>query len=163
MSKTARTLLLLGIILSTVGCDRITKHLASAHLTGQLVDHAYLNGLLRLEYAENTGGFLSLGAALPAGLRNSIFIFGATVVLCVIAVMVWTCRLNTATAGGLSLVLAGGSSNLFDRVVHGGVIDFLNVGLGPVRTGIFNIADVAICTGLLLIAFTSIRFTKGQV
>jgi signal peptidase II len=163
MSKTARTLLLLGIILSTVGCDHITKHLATTHLTGQPVNHSYLDGLLRLEYAENTGGFLSVGAALPAGLRNSIFIFGAAIVLCVIAVVVWKCRWDTATTAGLSLVLAGGASNLFDRVVHGGVIDFLNLGLGSVRTGIFNIADVAICTGLLLIAFTSIRFTKGQV
>ena len=162
MPKTARTLLLLGILLSTVGCDRITKHLATAHLTEQ-EDHAYLGGLLRLEYAENAGGFLSVGATLPAGVRNTIFIFGAAIVLCVMAVVVWTCRWDTATAVGLSLVLAGGTSNLFDRIVHGGVIDFLNVGVGPMRTGIFNIADVAICAGLLIIGCTAVRSTKGQV
>src|SRR5262249_51108734 len=136
MSKTVRTVLLVGIILGTVGCDRITKHLVTVLLTTNGMDQKYLGGVLRLEYAENTGGFLSVGAALPAGLRNSIFIFGATIVLCVIAVVVWKCRWDTATTAGLSLVLAGGASNLFDRVVHGGVIDFLNVGLGPMRTGI---------------------------
>ena len=45
---------------------------------------------------------------------------------------------------GLVLFLAGGISNLVDRIAMGSVIDFLNIGIGPVRTGIFNVADVAI-------------------
>jgi signal peptidase II len=49
---------------------------------------------------------------------------------------------------GLALYLAGGASNLVDRVVRGSVIDFMNVGVGPLRTGIFNVADVAILAGV---------------
>jgi len=49
------------------------------------------------------------------------------------------------------LFLAGGASNLVDRIAMGTVIDFLNIGFGPVRTGIFNVADVAIMAGIGLL------------
>ena len=52
---------------------------------------------------------------------------------------------------GLTLFLAGGASNWFDRATRGSVVDFISVGLGPVRTGIFNVADVAILLGVALV------------
>jgi signal peptidase II len=52
------------------------------------------------------------------------------------------------------LFVAGGISNLFDRVVQGSVIDFMHVGVGSVRTGIFNVADLAILLGGILMATT---------
>jgi signal peptidase II len=48
---------------------------------------------------------------------------------------------------GLALFVAGGLSNWIDRVTQGRVVDFLNVGVGPIRTGVFNIADLAIMAG----------------
>jgi signal peptidase II len=58
----------------------------------------------------------------------------------------------------LALVLAGGSSNLVDRFVNDGyVVDFINIGAGPIRTGIFNVADAAIAAGVLLILVHSWR------
>jgi signal peptidase II len=51
---------------------------------------------------------------------------------------------------GLALVVAGGVSNLADRVARGTVVDFLNVGVGSIRTGIFNVADMAIMAGIAL-------------
>ena len=51
---------------------------------------------------------------------------------------------------GLALVAAGSLSNFADRVAYGRVIDFLNVGIGGLRTGIFNVADVAIMVGVAL-------------
>lgn len=55
---------------------------------------------------------------------------------------------------GALLIVAGGASNLVDRVVPGSVVDFVNVGVGSLRTGIFNIADVALVAG---IAFMLLR------
>ena len=49
---------------------------------------------------------------------------------------------------GAALMVAGGTSNLMDRISYGMVIDFMNVGIGPVRTGIFNVADMAIMVGV---------------
>ena len=68
-----------------------------------------------------------------------IFLAGASV---------WMLRSRKATRSGLwttAAILAGGVGNLWDRVVdQGGVTDFLNVGIGGLRTGIFNVADMYI-------------------
>ena len=70
-------------------------------------------------------------------------------------------RLFPARPGqaGLLLFLAGGVSNLIDRVTLGRVIDFLNVGIGPLRTGIFNIADMAIIAGVVILIVEGVRKT----
>ena len=44
-------------------------------------------------------------------------------------------------------IIAGGASNWIDRVLRGSVVDLLNLGIGALRTGVFNIADVAIMLG----------------
>jgi len=51
----------------------------------------------------------------------------------------------------MGMAWAGGVSNLVDRLRHDKVSDFLNVGVGRLRTGIFNVADMAIVLALLLI------------
>ena len=58
---------------------------------------------------------------------------------------------------GLLLFLAGGVSNLIDRVTLGRVIDFLSVGIGQLRTGIFNVADMAIIAGVVILIAEGIR------
>ncbi len=48
------------------------------------------------------------------------------------------------------MFFAGGVSNWIDRLLGGSVVDFLNVGIGWMRTGVFNVADVAIMLGIAL-------------
>lgn len=141
-----RAILLLAVV-ATIGCDRVTKHLAATTLAG-MPGRSFLADTVRLEYAENTGGFLSLGADLPPAVRTGLFTIGTGLLLlgAIVAAMRWRWR-GPALAGFL-LFIAGGASNWLDRVVHGSVIDFLNVGIGPVRTGIFNVADIAIMLGV---------------
>ena len=58
----------------------------------------------------------------------------------------------------LALILSGGSSNLIDRFVNEGyVVDFINLGAGSLRTGIFNVADIAIVVGASLLCVQSWR------
>jgi signal peptidase II len=57
----------------------------------------------------------------------------------------------------LALFVTGGASNWIDRLAQGSVVDFLSVGVGPVRTGVFNVADVAIMLGAGVIAIAAIR------
>ena len=66
-------------------------------------------------------------------------------------------------AAGLLLFVAGGMSNLIDRIAMGSVIDFLNIGIGPFRTGIFNVADVAIMAGVALLATERWRARRAAV
>jgi signal peptidase II len=55
-----------------------------------------------------------------------------------------------------SLLVAGGLGNLVDRITRqGAVTDFLNIGVGQVRTGVFNVADLAIVLGVALLILSS--------
>lgn len=149
-----RILLVLFSLLGLVGCDQVTKEIAKQNLVmGET--WSYLGDTFRLILIENHGGFLSLGATLPDDFRFAAFTLMPSVF--VIAVTVWLVispnhdRLSTVA---LLLVVAGGIGNIIDRVLNnGGVIDFLNLGIGNLRTGIFNIADVYIViAGFLMIA-----------
>lgn len=62
---------------------------------------------------------------------------------------------------GISLVFAGGVGNLIDRIIHhGSVVDFINIGIGSFRTGIFNIADVAIMGGSIFLFLLALHKQK---
>ena len=145
----SRVLVLLAS-LATVGCDRVTKH-AAASLLADAGERSFLGDTIRLSYAENTGGFLSLGADLPAGTRMLIFSVATGVLLAGMTMMAIRGGWQGARLLGAALLVAGGASNWIDRLVIGSVVDFLNVGIGAVRTGIFNVADVAIMLGVMLI------------
>jgi len=146
-------LLVLIACLATVGCDRLTKH-AAATLLGDADEKLFLGGAVRLSYAENTGGFLSVGAGLPVEGRLLIFTILTGLLLAGLTVAAVRGRWQGARLLGAALIVAGGASNWIDRLVTGSVIDFLNVGIGPVRTGIFNVADVAIMGGAALLILT---------
>ena len=154
-------IVLLAVAVATVGCDRVTKHVAETTLAGN-TGHSFWGNTLWLGYVENTGGFLSLGAGLPELLRTIVFTWGTGLVLLVLAAVVLRGRLPPWRAVGLTLFVAGGISNWFDRAMAGYVVDFLNVGIGSVRTGVFNVADVAIMVGAGLVAFGELRANGPQ-
>jgi signal peptidase II len=144
---------LLAVVATTIGCDQVSKNLARNHLMGG-TRLSYLWDSVRLEYAENAGAFLSLGAELPEGFRTALFSFGTAVIVAACIVAIARHPSLTPWVLGLTLVAAGGLSNLADRVARGSVIDFLNVGIGSLRTGIFNVADMAILSGISVILLT---------
>lgn len=145
-ARLGRSLLLPLLMVATVGCDRVTKHFAAATLAGT-PGRSFLADTVRLEYAQNAGGFLSLGADLPPAVRTAVFTVGTSCILLATLAFALRMRRTRWTMVGTGLLLAGGVSNLVDRIVHGSVIDFLNVGIGALRTGIFNVADVAVLAG----------------
>jgi len=66
--------------------------------------------------------------------------------------------LGLAQFVGLFLVVSGGTGNFIDRLINNGAgIDFLNIGIGPLRTGIFNFADVFIMTGISIFMLASMK------
>jgi signal peptidase II len=144
----------------------VTKHIAAPRLSEEPI-RSFLADTFRLEYAENTGAFLSLGADWPRPVRTAVFGVGNALLLALFVVAMrraWPAR----TLLGVALVVAGGASNVLDRIIHGTVIDFINVGIGPLRTGIFNVADMAIMLGVGIVILETCRFdghepTKGPV
>jgi signal peptidase II len=156
LSRLGQSLVVLLPVVATVGCDRVTKRLAIENLAGGPT-HSFLGDMIRLTYAENTGGFLSLGAGMPPALRTAIFTIATGAILVLMAALAWRHRGSAWHAAAFSLFIAGGASNWFDRVNDGSVVDFLNVGIGWLRTGIFNVADVAIMVGAALFVFAELR------
>jgi signal peptidase II len=152
MKKYLQFLLVLLVLLCCVGCDQAVKAFAKGALAFS-PPVLLLDGAVRLQYAENPGAFLSLGAGLPAGVR---YLFGVVLVgatqLALFAFLMRARSLTTRQRLGFSLFLAGGLGNWIDRIANDGrVIDFVSLGLGPLHTGIFNVADVAITAGIVVI------------
>jgi signal peptidase II len=156
VTKIGTRLVLIVLVGTTIGCDRVTKHLASTTLAGA-PPRSLLADTVRLDYTENTGGFLSLGAELPVAARTALFTVVTGLSLLVMIVMAIQSRRSVWSLIGLSLFIAGGASNWLDRLAFGRVVDFINVGFGPVRTGIFNVADVTIMFGAGLLILTEMR------
>lgn len=134
----------------TVALDQATKAVAKAWLPNRRL--SLLGDLIRLQPSRNAGAFMSLGARLPAAARFWIFVVFSGAILLLLAVyVVADATLTPMTVNALSLVLGGGLGNLIDRIrFDGQVFDFLNVGIGGLRTGIFNVADLAIVAGGIL-------------
>lgn len=159
--RTARLLLALLLVASCIGCDQVTKHLATRTLRDE-PPRSYLGNTLRLEYALNSGGFLSLGAQLPPKVRFGLFIAFNSAFLLVLVVVLLRQQLSTGLQVALLFIIAGGASNLFDRVTNAGLVtDFINLGIGPLRTGIFNVADIALTFGVIAALLLQSRSSTG--
>jgi signal peptidase II len=151
MTRIGIRLALLLAIVGTIGCDRVTKHVAATTLAGT-PPRSFLADTIRLDYEENAGGFLSLGADWPPAARTAMFTAATGVMLLGLVTVAVRRRWTGWPLLGLAFFAAGGASNWIDRAMRGSVVDFLNVGIGPLRTGIFNVADVAILLGVAIFA-----------
>ncbi|HWL10414.1 MAG TPA: signal peptidase II [Planctomicrobium sp.] len=151
LSRGSRIRSLALLILVIVGLDQASKAHAVYHWKGQ-PPQIFFNDLFRIEYAENHGAFLSLLANTPPEVRFWVLTVSNGIVLLGLAIgLIVPRRMELMSYLPLALVVAGGLGNLIDRVRFRYVIDFLNLGIGDLRTGIFNVADMAISAGFLLI------------
>lgn len=160
MSTTRRLLLILAILFSCVGCDQVTKSVAKTYLAD---GHAIVlaGDTVRLQLAKNYGAFLGLGDSIGAA-RGMLLSGVVGAVLAALLIYLFVSKpQNPIVGASVALIVGGGVSNLIDRVRYGGyVVDFLNVGIGSLRTGIFNVADMAIMTGVILWAFSDKLWKK---
>ena len=156
-TKIGIRLVLLIAIGATIGCDRVTKHVAATTLSGT-PSRSFLADTVRLEVRRECGRFLESWCRLATPgtdrilqywERAAVIRFGGHGDAASLA--------QTGTLLGVALFVAGGTSNLLDRITYGKVIDFMNVGLGPVRTGIFNVADMAIMLGAAIVVVGTYR------
>lgn len=141
-------LLIPGLLATAL--DRLSKIWAVNALKEQPMQ-SYLNDVFRLVYAENTGAFLSLGSGMNDTLRYWVLAVVPVLVLLYIFFHVLTAKnLHVVQQAAFGFILGGGLSNIYDRIMEGRVVDFMNMGFGTLRTGIFNVADMSIMLGLFL-------------
>ena len=149
-----RMLLMVFLVGTLVGCDQASKYYAQSNWKG-VPTQSYFHDLLRIQYAENQGAFLSLLGDQSPRMRFWLLTVGNFAALAWVAgFLLLRRRIDYVSLAAFLLILAGGIGNLIDRArLDGIVVDFLiiDVGWGGLRTGIFNVADMAITAGALLL------------
>lgn len=153
LSSRSKLFLVFLLSLSCIGCDRVTKNLAKEHLKGKEMIQ-YLNKTVTLVYVENKGAFMSMGADWSDSLS-----FWTLTVLPLLAMAAFAYyilrnykKLPTIQLAAWVMVFSGGIGNLVDRVLFDRhVTDFILLGVPGFQTGIFNVADVFVTTGALLL------------
>lgn len=149
------------IALLVVLLDRASKWLVAANLN--LHDSiAVLPGFFRITHVQNSGAAFGLFADSSSEWKVAVLILFSTLALAVVSALLWkNSHTMTTTGVGLALILGGAVGNLWDRLLTGRVVDFLDFFLGSYHWPAFNIADSAIVVGALLLV-GEILFAKSS-
>lgn len=139
--------------------DRFSKWLVASNIA--LHDSvSVLPGFFRLTHVQNPGAAFGLFAESSSEWKVAILILFSIVALAVVSALLWkNSHSMTVTGVGLSLILGGAVGNLWDRLLSGRVVDFLDFYLGSYHWPAFNVADSAIVVGALLLV-AEILFAK---
>lgn len=151
-SKSIRLLLILTL-LSLVGCDHVSKHVAQNELRSRS-PVTLIAGLLDLRYVENHDLAFGMLRVVPADVRKQLILIGGSALMLLLLLIGrrWTGD-DLASRLALSMIVAGGLGNLLDRLVRGYVVDFIHLNNWPV----FNVADIWVTLGALLLLYRQWR------
>jgi signal peptidase II len=155
----------LAIAALVVAGDRLSKLIiqrtVSAYATISVVP-----GWLRIVHTENPGAAFGVLAEGNPFLRTAVLIGVSTAVLVFVAFALWS-RAPSYTAPftrfGLSLILGGAVGNLYDRILHAAVTDFIEVYHRAWSFPAFNVADSAITIGAVLLLFDLLQSRRKPV
>jgi len=152
-----------GLFFINYFLDRFTKYIAVEYLKGA-ESRSFLNNVFVLTYAENTGAFLSLGTNWNIYIKYIVLLI-IPIMICIIGLlylMIKETKKYRIIIG--ACIIGGGFGNLIDRLFNGfTVIDFMNFGIGNIRTGILNTADLSVTFGvIILMIFETIQTKKNK-
>lgn len=131
--------------------DRATKWLVSERI--QLHESiSVIPGFFRLTHVQNRGAAFGLFADSPSEWKVAILVAFSLIALVVVSALLWrNSHTFTMTGTALALILGGAIGNLWDRILAGHVVDFLDFYVGTYHWPAFNIADSAIVVGAMLL------------
>ena len=140
-----------GIIAVIVVLDQITKALVRGALSyGE--SRTLIPGLVDLTHVQNTGAAFGLLNSVDFPYKPVVMLVIASLALVAIALYGTQLGFRDRIARiGLALILGGAFGNLLDRIIHGHVVDFVDVYWGDVHFWAFNVADAAISIGAVLV------------
>ena len=146
------------IIALSIFLDQISKILIRNNVE-QYSDIKLIGEYFILTNVENSGAFLGMGSGFSPIMKSVFLIILPIIVLISIIIYVYRDKeIDKISLIGFSIIIGGGIGNIFDRIMYGSVTDFLFIDLGGIfKTGIFNIADLAVTTGMILILLMSFK------
>lgn len=151
-NKLKNNLIIISVIIVNLGVDQISKVIARSSLQGKGIINV-VGDIMVLTYAENTGAFLSMGSNLPQPWKTLVLVlFPALAIILATLYLIFGKKVSFRQSICIACIIGGGIGNVFDRAVHSGAVtDFLNFGIGNIRTGILNIADLSITFGAIVL------------
>jgi len=161
--KKNRNLYIISLVILNIILDQLSKFWIRANVSPQ-VDISVISDYFIITNVENSGAFLGLGSEFSPIIKDILLL--ALPVLVLITVLVYIFKdksIDKLSLIGFSSIIGGGIGNIYDRFLYGSVTDFLFIDLGGVfKTGIFNIADLSVTTGMILILWASFKNKKKE-
>lgn len=137
-------------------CDVVTKRIAEQALQPRHVPHEIVGDVLRFTLTYNTGAAFSMSL-------GDYSRWGFAIMATIVLVVLWR-SLATADArdvwqgAAIGLVSGGALGNLVDRLRHEhGVVDFIDIGIGDIRFWTFNVADMGVTFGAIMLIIAMLK------
>ena len=162
--KTTRTLFIILLIAFNIAADQISKWIVRTSMVeGRAGEIDVFGDYFQLIWVENKGAFLGMGSDMNPTLKLIFLLILPTLVLGYVLYYIFKTRsLDRLSLIAFCCIVGGGIANVFDRIVYGQVTDFMYIELTNVlKTGIFNIADVSVTTGMIILIFSNF-FSKKK-
>ena len=160
--KNKRNLYIISLVILNIIIDQLSKF----WIRGNVAPYSDINIIADyfiITNVENSGAFLGLGSDFSPVIKSILLLALPVGVLVTVLVYVFKdTSIDKLSLIGYSSIIGGGIGNIYDRFLYGSVTDFLFIDLGGVfKTGIFNIADLSVTTGMILIVWASFK-TKNE-
>ena len=167
MKFTKRSRLITLVIFLTIAIDQISKILIRSNIKlrtetnlGERI--SLIGDAFILMNVENEGAFLGMGSELNDSLRWLLLLVLPILVLgYILRYILKDKTLDNWSIFAFSSIIGGGIANIFDRIAFGKVTDFFFIDLGGVfKTGIFNMADLSVTTGMIILLIINFKQKK---
>jgi signal peptidase II len=156
--KNKRNLCIISLVVLNIILDQLSKF----WIRGNVAPYNDINIIADyfiITNVENSGAFLGLGSDFSPVIKSILLLALPVGVLVTVLVYVFKDKsIDKLSLIGYSSIIGGGIGNIYDRFLYGSVTDFLFIDLGGIfKTGIFNIADLSVTTGMILIIWASFK------
>jgi signal peptidase II len=148
-------------IVLTIAFDQISKVIVRAQVEPGSAS-PIIGNYFQLMNVENAGAFLGMGSDLNPTVKLIVLLILPVVVLgLVLRHILKDSNLDRWSLFAFASIIGGGIANVYDRFAYGSVTDFLYIRLTDLlRTGIFNLADISVTTGMIILVFIMFKQKK---
>ena len=161
--KLSRNLSIVLLIVANIAIDQISKFIVRAKISqNEIIE--LIGDTFIMTKVENSGAFLGLGSDLSPALKWILLLILPLIVLGGVVYYILTNKtLDRLSLIAFCCIIGGGIANVFDRFMYGSVTDFFHIDFGGIfRTGIFNVADMSVSFGMILLIIASFKQKKEE-
>ncbi len=155
-----RLRLFFGVVPAVFAADFLTKLLVQRMMVPYGETVTLIENLARLRFIFNEGIAFGIRTGLTSGWV--LIVLTAAVVVLLVGYFFMSVQENVIGLTAMALIAGGALGNLYDRVLHGKVVDFIELGWRELTWPVFNVADIAVTAGAVLLAIRLFQGEKGK-